>query len=197
MRNDMSSITKDNKAIAMKVAKAFGGKPSVQRFWDEGDKNFVDILQCLDRPQDGIISYSTIGLSDAPLYNDGNEYPARLEIVGACGGGFASFNNALATAAFCVINSKWFCYPGAIFSDILSMYNMSSSMKHLFFVPPFLWEKSLETMAIGNKSVAWLMAIPISNEERTFSEKYDPGALEDLFEEKQIDIFDLERQSVV
>ena len=36
----------------------------------------------------------------------------------------------LSTAAFCIINSKWFCYPGAIFPDIVSMYLKSSKIKH-------------------------------------------------------------------
>jgi hypothetical protein len=193
----MSSITKDNKIIAMEVAKAFGGKPNVQRFWDERDTNYVDILKCVDRPQNNVTSYATIGLSDAPLYKDGSEYPARLELVGACGSRFEGLDNALATAAFCIINSKWFCYPGAVFSDILSMYTMSSSMHHFFFTPPFLWEETLKTMTIGDKSVAWLLAVPISNEERAFAEDQGSDALETLFEEKQIDIFDLERQSVV
>ncbi len=193
----MSSITKENKAIALAIAKVFGGKPSDQRFWDEGEKSFIDILKCMDRPQVGVTSYSTIGLSDAPLYKDGVEYPVRLEIVGACGSGFTYFDNALATAAFCIINSKWFCYPGAIFSDILSMFEISSTMRHLFFVPPFLWEEDLQTITVGNKTVAWLLAVPISNGERAFSEKNGPDALENLFVEKQIDMFDLDRKSVV
>lgn len=193
----MSSITKDNKTIAMAVAKVFGGEPNVQRFWDDGDKNCVDILKCIDKPEEGVTSYATIGLSDAPLYKEGSEYPVRLELVGACGSRFEGFDNAIATAAFCIINSKWFCYPGAIFNDVLSMYKMSPSMRHFFFVPPFLWEESLKTMTISKKSVAWLLAVPISDEERAYAEERGADALENLFEEKQIDIFDLERQSVV
>jgi len=193
----MSNISEDKKTIAKTLAQAFGGKPSVRRFWDEKDKQFVDILTCSNRPEKGVSSYSTIGLSDAPLLKDGTEYPTRVEITGACGTAFSGFNNALATAAFCIINSKWFCYPGAIFPDVLSMYDISPTMRHFIFVPPFLWEDKLKTITVGNKTVAWLLAVPISDEERQFAEEKGSDALEDLFEEKQIDIYDLERNSVV
>jgi hypothetical protein len=193
----MSTVSKDNKTIAMTVASAFGGKPSVQRFWDEPKKNYIDILSCADRPQEGVTSYSTIGLSDAPLYKNGSEYPARVEFVSACGSHFSSFDNALATAAFNIINSNWFCYPGAIFSDVLAMYDISQTMRHFLFVPPFLWEDTLKTITVGSKTVAWLFAVPVSDGEKYFAQEHGADALEDLFEEKQIDIFNLERKSVV
>ena len=192
----MADVTEGKRKIATTVAEAFGGEPRVQRFWDEPENSCVDILKCIDRPVENVTSYSTIGLSDMPLYNDGLEYPARLEMVGACQTRFTDFDNALATAAFCVINSKWFCYPGAVFKDILSMYEVSSSMRHFFFVSPFLWEDSLKTIKIGDKTVAWLLAVPISDGEMAYCDDHGGDALESLFEEKQIDVFDLSRDSV-
>jgi hypothetical protein len=193
----MLNVSSENKQLAKRIATAFGGLPKVGRFWDDGHKSNVDILSCADRPEKGVVSYSTIGLSDWPLYDAGEEYGVRVEFVGACGSSFAQFENMLATAAFYVINSKKFCYPGAIFENIIPMYRASSPMKHFLFVPPFLWEGKLETLKLNAKQVAWLLVVPISDSEKEYAETSGPDALERLFEEKQIDIFDLDRASVL
>lgn len=191
----MTDISNENKIIAKLLAEAFGGKPTVRRFWDEKEKQHIDILSSIDQPENGVTSYSTIGLSDTPLLKDGTEYPVRIEIIGACGNVFSGFDNALATSAFCIIISKWFCYPGAIFPNVLSMYK-DTSMKHFMFVPPFLWEEYLKTMVIGNKKIAWLLAVPISDEEKYYAEENGADSLEQAFVENQIDIYDLERKSI-
>lgn len=193
----------ENKTLARTVARVFGGSPRVTRFWDDNHKSWVDILACSDhRP--GVTAFSTLGLSDHPLYKDGAEYPARLEIVGACVSKFAAactrrhqgFDNAISTAAFCIINSRWFCYPGAIFPDVVAMYKLSKTMKHLLFVPPFLWEDDLKTLDLGKKKVSFLLAAPISEAEYVFAQQKGSDLLEEVFERTNIDIFDLNRKSV-
>ncbi len=193
----MRAISEENLEITRALVQAFGRESTVRRHLDDAEENFVDILTCPNHPEKGVSSYSTIGLSDSPLIMQGLEYPTRLEIVGACYSEFTDFDLALGTAAFCIINSKWPCYPGAIFPDVLKMYNLSPTMKHFLFVPPFLWEDTLKTMYFEKKTVAWLLAVPISEKEIDFAEKNGPDALEDIFVEKQIDIYDLKRLSVL
>lgn len=41
------------------------------------------------------------------------------------------------------------------------------------------------------------MIIPISEEEKCYADKFGVYALEELFEEKQINVFDLERNSII
>lgn len=192
----MSDVSDENKKLARTVAAAFGGKPSVTRYWDDNHQSYVDLLVSIDQPQTGVTSYSTIGLSDHLLIKDGKDFGVRVEFVGACGAGFTKFDNIIATAAFCVINSKWFCYPGAIFPNVVGMYEASTTLKHILFVPPFLWEDKLKTMEMRGKKVAWLLVVPISDQEMEFAEKAGSDSLEKLFVEKQIDIFDLNRVSV-
>jgi hypothetical protein len=91
----MPSISAADKAIAKAAAQAFGGRPRVARFWDDDHASSVDILTCEDRPQEGVVSYSTVGLSGWPLFKGEEEYGARLEIVGAFGSAFKGFENAL------------------------------------------------------------------------------------------------------
>ncbi|HEV2068950.1 MAG TPA: suppressor of fused domain protein [Acidimicrobiales bacterium] len=193
----MADVSARTKVVAKTAAAAFGGRPTVTRFWDDDHHDNIDILSCEDGPEEGVTAYSTVGLSDWPLYYGDEEYHTRLEMVGACGSNFQGYDNALASAAFNVISSGWFCCPGAIYPDVLALYASSTTMKHFLFVPPFPWEEELQTLHLDDRTIAWLLALPISDEERTVAESNGSEALENLFEERQIDIFDLERPSVV
>jgi len=195
----VTDASQENKEIARRVASVFGGNPAVQRFYDESDEHFVDILASHDAPQEGLTSYSTIGLSDWGLFLDGKEYPARVELVGACESSVRCFEEVLATAAFCIINTKWFCAPGVIFEDVVAVHQCSKTMRHLMLIPPFLWDGQLETLTLEfpKKTVAWLLAVPVSQSELEYASKNGPDKLEDLFEQEQIDIFDIDREPVV
>jgi hypothetical protein len=193
----MTSVTSYQKEIAKRTALAFDvDKPPIARFWDDKKENGIYILEAENSPQHGVTSYATIGLSEQPLIFKGKEFSARVELVGVCGSAFHDFANVMATLAFCVINSGWFCAPGIIFPDVVSMYGKSNTMSDIYFTHPFLWEDRLASESIGEHKVAWLLAIPISKSESAFAETHGPEKLEDLFVENNIDIYDLNRVSV-
>lgn len=189
-------ISNANKMIAKSALQAFGGKPSISKYWDDTNVSNIDLLTAVNRPYDGVTSYSTIGLSDHLIDYKIDGKPLRLEIVGACATENEHYPNVLATCAFCVINSKYSVSPGKVFRDIIKMYYPSIEMKHILFVSPFLWE-DLQTLDFPDKRVAWLLAIPISENEYLFAQEKGTETLEDLFEQKEIDIFDIERKSIV
>ncbi|MED1042885.1 suppressor of fused domain protein (plasmid) [Bacillus mycoides] len=190
------SVSTENKQIAQLALKAFGGKPKVTKYWDDNKKSSIDILLSNDNQfDDDVFSFSTLGLSDYSIGYESNELPIRMELVGASD--FECFPNVLSTCAFYIINSNYKCFPGAIFENVVSMYLPNSSMKHILFVNPYLWENKFETVSFEKKQVSWLMTVPISEGEKKYAEKYGADALEDLFEEKQINVFDLERISLI
>ncbi|KPV58254.1 hypothetical protein QJ48_17385 [Paenibacillus sp. A3] len=190
------SISNENKVIAKSALNAFGGKPSVSKYWDNNNKSSIDLLSVVNRPFDGVNSYSTIGLSDHSIKYTVDETPLRVEIVGASATGYEDFPNVIATCAFCVINSNYTIAHGETFRDIIKMYYPESDMKHVLFLSPFLWE-DLKTLDFPNKKVAWLLAVPISENEYMYAQEKGTDSLEELFEKEQIDIFDLERKSVL
>lgn len=192
----MKQPSESNELIARTAAAVFGGSPKVVAYGDESEGSSIDILSCADTPRVGATSYATVGLSDHPLYKGDEEYPVRVEFVGTCNTSFAHFANVLSTAAFNIINSRWFCHPGAIFPGIVGMYDASLTMKHLLFVPPFIWTPDLKTLKLEDKTVAWLMAVPISEAEYRFAEENSTDDLEVVFEEKEIDPVDIKRPSV-
>lgn len=176
---------------------SFEGNPIVNRFWDERHINAVDILEAYDCPASGITSFATIGLADHPLVKDGKEFTVRVEFLGACDSQHSGFANALATAAFCVINSKWFCAPGIVFPDILAMYDLSPTMSDLYFVPPHFWSGSFDSELIEGQKTAWLAVVPVSRAETEYAKARGPLELEKLLEQARVDVFDLHRPSVV
>ncbi|MEI5907330.1 suppressor of fused domain protein [Bacillus spongiae] len=190
------SISNENKIIAKSALEALGGKPSVSKYWDENNVSNIDMLSTINRPYDGITSYSTIGLSDHSIEFTVEATPLRIEIVGASDNEYDLFPNVLATCSFCIINSKFSVSPGQVFHDVVSMYYPDMEMKHILFVLPFLFE-GLRTLDFPNKKVTWLLAVPISENEYLFAQENGTDSLEDLFEQEDIDIFDLERKSIL
>lgn len=190
------TVTKENKIIAKSALEAFGGKPKVSKYWDENNVSDVDLLSTADRPYEGVTSYSTVGLSDYSIGYSVEDKPLRIEIVGASATRFEFFPNIISTCAFNIINTKIPISHGEIFKGVTRMYYTDIEMEHILFTSPYLWDK-LNSINFADKKVTWLLAVPISTKELLYAEKEGIEALEDLFEEEDIDIFDIERSSVL
>ncbi len=188
-------VSTENKLLARHVAGIFGGKPEVREYLHDTDPISVDILWCADRPHQGIASYSTIGLSDVPIPWGDKEFPVRLELAGACASSVDVFPNILSSAAFRMMRSGGVYHPGAAIEGYVSLYVPSTTVPHLYFTAPFLWEE-LKTFDAGAKKVTWLLAVPIADSERAYLRQHGDQALEQLFAQHQIDLFDLHRPSV-
>jgi antitoxin YqcF len=193
----VTNVSHDNKTIAKQIVAAVGGNPSVKKFWDEENNHHIDLLLLADRPTSGVTTVSSIGLSDTPLYFKNKEYPTRVEILGCCESKEELFPNIISTASFSIIKDGWFCAPGIIYPDIISMYYPGYSMKHLYFTTPFLWEDSLPTIELPTKKISFLLAVPISEEERSYAVEHSVAELESSFEKNNIDIFNLRRTSTI
>ena len=69
-------------------------------------------------------------------------------------------------------------------------------MSHVLLVDPFVWPKSLPNLRFEDKAVAWLQSVPMSDGELKYSEENGLDALHDLFSERQIDVYNLDREPV-
>jgi hypothetical protein len=194
----VNQVSDNAKSVAALTASTFGvNKPPVIHMWDDNHVSDIYVLEAADCPQQGVVSYATVGLSDYPLMHKGEEFHARVELLGACGSTFQGFNKVLATLAFCVINSKWFCAPGVIFPGVMDMYGTSSTLSDIYFAHPFLWGNGFKSTKVGDRATAWLLAVPISKKETEFAKAHGSAKLEELFSSRDIDIFDLNRVSVI
>jgi hypothetical protein len=191
------AASEKNMKIFKSLLSAFEGKTGIFTYWDEDKKSSVDILSHDNHPAVGVTSYGTIGLSDHPMIQDGKVFPVRLELVGACTSDVETFANIISTAAFFIINDHFFCSPGAVLRNVIDMYDRTLELKHALFLPPFLWQGPLSSIDYQSTPIAWLLLVPITEQERQYLEDHGVDALEDLFVRKQIDVFDLLRKSVV
>ncbi len=186
----------ENRQIAKYLAEVIGRAPRIVAYHHDHLPLTLPIFIAHDQPQEGVVSYSTVGLSD---YRNGSEDQnlPRVEITGACDARISEFPNILATAGFCLMRSQWACFPQGALRDAVSPYRVSDTMKHLFMSNPFLWEPGLQTLKLDTKQVAWVFTVPISDEELFFMETAGGEALADRLERKQIDVFDICRPSIM
>lgn len=187
----------DNKIVAQKLLQAIGGTPKVIEYKDCNNKNIIDVFISDNKPFDGITSYSTIGLSDHSigLVGSGNK-ELRVEFIGVCDSNYDMFANIVGSCAFNIINEHFSCKPGTVYPNLINKYYNNLQMKHIFFTTPFLWDgiRGIETLT---KHITWLMLIPISDDEFEFLQTHSSDELENLFEKYEVDIFDLDRKSIV
>ncbi|WP_166243393.1 suppressor of fused domain protein [Paenibacillus turpanensis] len=190
-------ITEQMKEIAKHLAELHGSRPKISRFHDDHKKSMIDIVVMDHHPSEHETTFATVGLHNYDIGYSLEDKSLRVEFIGACIDEYEWFGNLLSTCAFNIINSGYSCSPGAIYPNIVAMYDSGLTMKHVMFVSPFLWEDRLSPFDFEDKYVSWLQAVPISEAEYNYAEQHGSDALEDLFEWSEVDLLDLKRDSVL
>lgn len=191
------TITTDNKKIAIQVASAFGGQPTVREFLHDNTDLKIDLIYSTDQSDESLLSIGTIGLSDYRFMQGNTEFPTRLEICAIASVQDSLFLNLVASAAFNMIRSKNIATPGSVMRGYVSEYYPETKLPNLYFTAPFIWETVLKTTVFETKKVSWLLCFPISNAEADFIEKNGDDSFENLLQKANIKIYDLDRNSVV
>lgn len=187
----------NKKLIFQTLSRVIGFTPKVVEYYDQIRTSKIDIYIGTDRPDFGISTYSTIGLSKYPIdLTNKNGEDIRVEFISICNSDVVKFPNIIATCAFNIINNNYSCRPGTVYPDIVKEYYDGKEMEHVYFTSPFLWEE-LQNIYIDNNVVTWLLAMPISNNEFEFLKINGSDALEDLLEKNSVDIFDINRKSIL
>lgn len=191
-------ISEADKRVGLKVAEAFDGGEfdRVARFWTDDESAYVDVAKYDGSPGPGIVAYSTLGLSAAPLMDGATEMPFRVELCGAADEGFDGFANMLASAGFAVLDGE-FVYPDRILGGIVAGYYPDLEMKHLLLMTPFLWGERLRSFDAAGRQVAFLQAVPISDAELDLALRTSVDEMTDLLMARGAEPTDLGRASVV
>ena len=184
-----------NRIIAKKGLEIFGGIPKVNRFWNNSNTKKIDILKCEDVPQDGIQSCATIGLNNIDIGMSNSNSPLRVEILGASDMKNVKFENIIASVALDIMEQGC-CFPGHIIPNIIEQYIDDSEMKHVLLTDPFLWEGA-KSFLLDDVYIAWLMVVPISEKEYVYASENGVDELGKVFEENEIDIYNIWRKSVI
>ncbi len=195
----MLVATDSSRAVADHFCAAIGiTAPRVSTFVSNSGKGEVFLLSAEDTPDPGVRTLSTVGLSAHPMIRNGGEFPVRVEIYGACYSRFEIFNNVLTSAAFEMMSAGWICLPGVIFPGLFGLYpGASTTMSDLFFANPYGWAERLRSFKVEERTVAWLMAVPISAKETEFVREHGSDRFVDHLAQANIDVFDLNRPSTL
>ena len=192
----MDRTQRANRAVAAWVAEVVGGQPASRRYTGEKAGQQVSIARFNDRPQKGVTTYATLGLSDTRVPRR-VEPPLGTEILGVCDTAATDFPKILGVIAFRAQTDGRSCEPDEIFDNVVPS-GMSVTLRHAILVPQFLWDDdAFDSRVIDYKTVAWLLAVPITDAERQYAFDHGPDELQTIFEEVQIDIFDPRRPSAV
>lgn len=186
--------SEENKTLFKYLEIMFGKLLKIDEYQDGVQESTIVIVKASDVPHRGVITYSTIGLSDASIGLMVEGIPLGVEIVLSARSNYEFAENILSTCAFNIINLKMTCKPEAIYRDVVEMYRPDLEMKHIFLADPFLWP--LRSHKFSSKIATWLFAVPISEKEFGFAEKNGGSALAKSFEKHQIDVFNLHRKSI-
>ena len=188
-------ISGDNKKIAGHVDIVFGGDWGVAEYSTPDEKTWINVLSSPDRPDEGLISFCTIGLSDH-MHQDRAEPPLGVEILAV--NPHQEFADVLAGAGFHAIKNGWTLEPGTLILGVVEEHMPGVTVPHLLLGDPFLWDDgAFGSRALSGKTVAWLLGMPVSTGEMDYLRQHGFSALEDRFEDAQPDLFDLGRSSVV
>lgn len=163
----------------------------------------VDVLFAKNSPNKGLLTCSTIGLINYDIGFKNGDKDIRIELLGVSmiKGDLESADliaRIISTAAFGIMENKFSCGLGTVFQNILEGYLPNDDMKHIVFInPPPFWKERFGAIELEDFTLTWLCAQPVSNAELEFLKKNGLKALLDLFVEKNINMFDLNRKSVL
>jgi hypothetical protein len=187
------NVSDNARAAHQELTRIWGSKPKVFRHGDGAEKNFIMIADHDDSPVRGVRAVGTLGLSDHDLGGGS----LRVELVGAFPASFQEAPNIAATCAFNGFKDGLPIRPDSVHRNVMGLYLPKSTVPHVLLTDPFLWDDGPATLELGAMTIAWLMMVPISETELAFANSNGVGMLTSIFEERQIDIFDLNRMPVV
>ena len=192
---ERAPVTAENREISRVATATFGGAQDVHTWWDSGREHSVDILTCDGTPDEGLAIYATLNLSNHPLKDVENDL--RVELVAACPSDVVAIPQMLSTCAFNVIINGAIMGPGVVLPGALSLHAPETTVPHILFTPPVFWAGALRTLVMANRTVAWLLALPITDAEFDYVKAKGYQALVDLIDQKRPNLFDIQRPSVV
>lgn len=189
----MSAPSAFERDLGRAIRSEFGAATQVVRFGDDGGANDCFIVTGTDCPISGVSSYGSVGLSRKAQKVGTTD--VRVEILAACASITPHIDNLLASCVFDSVKNGSNIIYGACIPDIVSQYGISRTLKHVTFVAPFLWQ-GMNRLTVDGQAVHCLLMLPISDSEKNFLQGHGIEALENLFNEKQIDVYDINRPSI-
>ncbi|MCX5577238.1 suppressor of fused domain protein [Kaistia terrae] len=182
------------RSLGKTIRAAFGVETKVFRFGDDDGVVDCAIVSGRNFPVEGVTSYGSVGLSQT--VQQAGDVEVKVEVVTACASDTPHVDSLLSSCVFDCFKNRTNISYGSLIPDIIDQYGISRTLRHVTFVAPFLWP-ALDKIEVEGQVIYCLLMVPISDGEKAYLESNGIDALEALFDNAQIDIFDINRASVV
>lgn len=185
----------DNKKIAKFEVSFIGGNPKVFRYLNQNNSKSIDIFISKDGYCNKGKTCATIGMNEIETGLKQGKKKVRFELIALGKSNLFKLENILATTAF-EIRDKKICQYGMVIPDVVRKYIKSTNMEHILLLSPTFWER-YAPLEEEEEVVSWLLLVPISNDEAVYIQKHGVEQFKSLLEEKNVDISDYNRESIV
>lgn len=184
----------NNKKVALHAHSFLKGTPAVHRYYNDDETKQIDILTCKADSQGLYECLATIGLSQHDIELTSDFQPLRVELLCLLPLHSHGWENILATAAFHIMDLHY-CRYGMIINNAVVDYLGEVNCPHIVLMRPVFWK--VQSLKLLDYTVTWLLAIPITHKESEFIQKQGIEAFDQLMSEKQLDILDMQRDSLI
>jgi hypothetical protein len=120
-----------------------------------------------------------------------------VELAAVCASAWPLFPNLLAGAAMLLVRRQKEVKAGDAIRDVVAEFYPRSTVAHLYLTRPFLWGERLQVLRGEAKIITWLLAVPVTSGELLCLEKQGDDGLEQLYRQRQIDMYSLNRATWV
>lgn len=192
-------LTTLEQAITDHLSSVFGS-PLVLEHRVNDREPAIYIGTVLDYPAEHMVTLSTVGVSNYPLYrDDGSVYaPTRVEFIASCQRHeLEDMVLVLRDAARFVSQVKGFARPGIFLFNLIGDFRRESTVPHGLLTTPFAYEGLKDHGPFDGIIVSWLQILPVSTSEVDFAQHLSTDDLEDLFVKEDIDWDRLDRIPVL
>lgn len=186
-------------AVRNDIQQAFGGQLSAEDYTSlDGDT--VTIVSCANGLMEGVAAHATLGmcLHQTPSLVPGEK--VAYEFIGVENAEDDVVRNILSSCAYGVMDGM----PMQIFScwsDLLPLYMPESRMKHILFLPAYLWGNKLLASKFADVTVFYSLVCPLSDGEADYILQFHDNSVgaENLIKEmekRESYIFDFNREPI-
>jgi len=173
------------------------GNPAADVYAHDNSKGTVrvGIIHAPNSPEEGLTTYATVNLNEAP--NRFGDTDLRAELIAVVESGHDGFANAIGTVAANCIEDGLPIAPGVVHRNALANYpGLAPQLPHMLMTYPMDYGEEFAEIPTSEGPVYGLQALPISQAEAQFLEEHGFEALEQAFMDAELNYFDLRRASI-
>ena len=155
------------------------------------------IVRFENQPMKGASTFTTLGLSGVIL-TQSNDTLIREELIFCCNNKFIDWgiSELLATVGDELLSTEQAFMRGQVLGPAGPLFN-NSSLEALYCARPVYFPEALHEYTSTNPITSLLWLIPITSAEAVYIESEGWSRFEDILVEKDADLLDLQRESLV